>query len=89
MNRELTLRTEDLIENPTPRVPVVLCLDTSWSMEGEPIKELSEGVAHFYRSVVEDEIARYSAEICIVTFGGSVQTSCGIWTSGTPPANYN
>ena len=29
---EVVINETDLIENPTPRVPVVLCLDTSWSM---------------------------------------------------------
>ncbi len=69
MANELVLDTEDLIENPTPRVPITLCLDTSYSMSGEPIRELMEGVALFYESVFDDEIARYSAEISIVTFG--------------------
>lgn len=66
---ELVISEKDLIENPTPRVPIVLCLDTSGSMWGAPIQELSDGVNLFYQSVFDDEIARYSAEICIVTFG--------------------
>ena len=69
MPNELTLPGEDLIKNPTARVPVVLCLDTSSSMEGDPIRELAEGVALFYGSIFDDEIARYSAEIGVVTFG--------------------
>ena len=69
MANELVLDTEDLIENPTPRVPIVLCLDTSTSMSGDPIRELSDGVALFYESVYDDEITRYSAEIAIVSFG--------------------
>lgn len=31
----------DLVDNPTPRVPVLLCLDTSGSMMGAPIHELN------------------------------------------------
>ena len=69
MANELVLHTEDLIENPTPRVPVILCLDTSTSMSGDPILELAEGVKLFYEAIFDDEIARYSAEIGIVTFG--------------------
>lgn len=69
MANDLVLYTEDLIENPTPRVPVVLCLDTSGSMAGDPIRELAQGVALFYASVFDDEIARYSSEIAIATFG--------------------
>ena len=74
MAKELILHTEDLIENPTPRVPVILCLDTSASMSGDPISELAKGVELFYEAIFDDEIARYSAEIAIVTFGyGGVQ----------------
>jgi uncharacterized protein YegL len=65
---DLVIRQQDLVENPTARVPVCLVLDASGSMSGEPIKELNEGVKLFFDSIMEDEIARYSAEICIVTF---------------------
>lgn len=71
---ELTLRPDDLIENPTARVPVILCLDISYSMKGDPIRELADGVKRFYEAVFDDEIARYAAEIGVVTFGhGGVQ----------------
>lgn len=70
---ENLLRVDDLVNNPTARVAVCLCLDTSGSMEGRPIQELNEGVRLFYEAIREDEIALYSAEICIVTFGGSAQ----------------
>lgn len=66
---ELTLRPDALIENPTARVPVILCLDTSYSMKGDPIRELADGVKRFYEAVFDDEIARYAAEIGVVTFG--------------------
>lgn len=69
MNELVKIGTEDLFDNPTPRVPVVLCLDCSGSMMGEPIKELNAGVKTFYQAINEDEIARFSAETCIVTFG--------------------
>lgn len=71
MNNDLVLYSADLIENPSPRVPVVLCLDTSGSMSGDPIRELAQGVAQFYSSIYADEIARFSAEIAIVTFGAN------------------
>lgn len=69
MNELALVEMEDLFENPTPRVPVALCLDCSGSMMGEPIAELNEGVKTFYKAINDDEIARFSAEICIVTFG--------------------
>lgn len=92
------LRLQDLVNNPTARVPVCLCLDTSGSMgrvvggdvqqtgqqvykDGQmwnvvtggisAIDELTEGVKAFYEELSSDEVAQYSAEVCIVTFGGT------------------
>ena len=73
MNDNLLLRLEDLVNNPTARVPVCLCLDTSGSMDGQPIEELNEGVHLFYEAIKEDETSLYSAEISIVTFGGNAE----------------
>ena len=91
------IRLQDLVNNPTARVPVCLCLDTSGSMgcvvEGKTqntgkqiykdgqlwnivtggtsaIEMLEEGVQSFYNELRNDEVAQYSAEVCIVTFGG-------------------
>lgn len=63
------IRKEDLIDNPSARLPICLVLDTSGSMAGTPINELQEGVNIFYQALNEDEIAKLSAEIAIVTFG--------------------
>lgn len=68
---ELTLRHEELVTNPTARVPICLCLDTSSSMAGEPIAELERGVASFFEEVMADELARHAAEVAIVTFAES------------------
>ena len=94
MNNNTLLRIEDLVNNPTPRVPICLCLDTSGSMgavegacvdTGETIyedgctwklvtggtsriNELQRGIEVFYQTIQNDEMAIYSAEICIVTF---------------------
>ena len=64
------LEEDDLATNPTPRVPICLCLDTSGSMEGKRCEELRKGVEKFYNSIKADEVAVNSAEVCIVTFGG-------------------
>ena len=71
MANNLLLRMEDLVNNPTARVPVCLCLDVSGSMDGNPINELNEGVKLFYDAIKDDEVAMYSAEICVITFGGN------------------
>lgn len=73
MDNNLLVRLEDLVNNPTARVPVCLCLDTSGSMCGMPIDELNEGVRLFYEAIREDETALYSAEVSVVTFGGNAQ----------------
>ena len=65
---------KDLLDNPTTRVPVVLCLDVSASMtiDGR-IEQLNKGVQEFFRSVSEDKIAKWAAEICIVTFNNEAR----------------
>lgn len=74
MNSNNLIRKNDLVSNPTPRIPICLCLDTSGSMKGAPIEELNRGVQTFYDAIKRDEIAYYSAEICVVTFGGNEPT---------------
>ncbi len=59
----------DLVDNPTQRVPICLCLDTSGSMQGEPIKELNKGLKIFFDALKNDEIALYAADVCIITYG--------------------
>lgn len=82
---------DELVNNPTARVPICLCLDVSTSMEGKPIDELNEGVSLFYESIKNDETALYAAEICIVTFGGDTdEAKClydfsGLTTNSIPP----
>lgn len=72
MDEKYILRQEDLVENPTARVPICLVLDVSGSMGGSPIQELNEGVQLFFEAIRSDDVAQYAAEICVVTFGESV-----------------
>lgn len=72
---------DDLIENPVPRCACMLVLDTSGSMEGAPIEALNEGVRNFIASVQQDEVARYSVEIGVITFGGHVREQSPITPS--------
>jgi len=60
----------DLADNPTARVPVCVLLDTSESMIGEPIEELNKGVRSFVEELKNDEMTLYSADVCVITFGG-------------------
>ncbi len=70
---DVVFSVEEFANNPAPRLPVALVLDTSGSMEGEPIRELNEALRVFINEIYNDEIARYSAEVCIITFGGIVR----------------
>ncbi len=54
------------------KCPVVLLLDTSGSMQGEPIRELEEGLKLLVDEILKDEEAKQRVEIAIVTFGGTV-----------------
>lgn len=55
--------------NPENRVPVILLLDTSGSMSGEPIQQLNRGIAAFKEDILKDTQASLSVEVAIVTFG--------------------
>jgi len=55
--------------NPENRCPCVLLLDTSGSMEGARIKELTRGVAELRSQLLADDMAAKRVEISIVTFG--------------------
>ena len=71
--KNFLMNENDMVDNPSPRVPVCLCLDTSGSMSGMPIEELNEGVRLFYEAIQADDSSLYSAEISIVTFGGDAE----------------
>lgn len=59
-------------ENPEPRCPCVLLLDTSSSMGGAPIGALNNGMRAFKASLSEDPVASRRVEIAVVTFSSTV-----------------
>ncbi len=77
----------EFADNPEPRCPCVLLLDTSKSMTGEPIAALNHGLSVFRDELLKDTLARQRVEVAIVTFGGSVQVVQNFVTvdSFTPP----
>lgn len=59
----------EFADNPEPRCPCVLLLDTSGSMSGNRIEQLNAGLQSFKDSLVEDNLAMLRVEIAIITFG--------------------
>lgn len=59
----------EFAENPEQRCPVILLLDTSYSMSGAPIAELNEGLASLRQDLLADTMAAKRVELAIVTFG--------------------
>jgi uncharacterized protein YegL len=56
-------------DNPEPRCPCLLLLDTSGSMAGQPIAELNAGLEAFSQELASDSLASKRVEVAIVTFG--------------------
>ncbi|MEV6848583.1 VWA domain-containing protein [Actinoplanes sp. NPDC051411] len=65
---DFTPRVKD--DNPDPRIACALLLDTSYSMNGEPIDQLNQGFKLFCEEIRKDELAAKRAEIAVITFGG-------------------
>src|SRR5580658_6352916 len=59
----------EFADNPEPRCPCLLLLDTSGSMRGQPINELNAGIRLFRDELVADSMASKRVEIAIVGFG--------------------
>lgn len=59
----------EFAENPEPRCPCVLLLDTSGSMQGEAINELNNGIRAFREELFSDSLSMKRVEIAVVAFG--------------------
>lgn len=59
--------------NPEPRCPCVLLLDTSYSMDGQPIQELNAGLVTFREDLGKEELTLMRVEVAIITFGSTAQ----------------
>jgi len=59
----------DFVDNPEPRCPCLLLLDTSGSMSGRPIAELNDGLLTFHRELLSDQMAMQRVEVAVMTFG--------------------
>lgn len=59
----------DFANNPEPRCPVLLLLDSSGSMYGEKIRQLNEGLNTFKEDLNADHLAAKRCEIAVISFG--------------------
>ncbi len=67
-------------DNPDPRCPVVLLLDRSGSMSGEPLRQLNVGLKRLRDELQQDPLAARRVELSIVSFG-PVTTDIGFITA--------
>jgi uncharacterized protein YegL len=63
----------DTAKNQEPRCLVVLVLDTSYSMDQDPIKKLNKGIIEFADGIKRDPTARKRVEIAIITFDSEIK----------------
>ncbi len=66
---QIPFGSDNFADNPEPRCPCVLLLDTSGSMYGEPVKQLNEGVKVFKQELLQDPLATKRVEVAMITFG--------------------
>jgi uncharacterized protein YegL len=59
----------EFAENPEPRCPCVLLLDTSGSMSGSKIDQLNNGLKVFESELRSDAMAALRVEVAVITFG--------------------
>ncbi len=74
MASQIPFNEVDFIDNPEPRCPCVLLVDTSSSMDGDAIEQLNAGIEQFCKDLNEDKLARKRVEVAVITFGHSVET---------------
>jgi uncharacterized protein YegL len=82
MIEQVPFGTNSFADNPEPRLPCLLLLDISGSMQGQPIQELNAGLVSYKDALFADALAAKRVEVAIVTFGGEIQTVCDFTTVG-------
>lgn len=66
---QIPFGSDNFADNPEPRCPVVLLVDTSGSMAGMPIAQLNDGVQTFRQELLIDPLATKRVEVAVVSFG--------------------
>jgi uncharacterized protein YegL len=70
---DLFANSEEFSDNPEPRCPCVLILDTSQSMNGEPLAALQDGLNVFRDELRAVPLACKRVEVAVIAFGAEVE----------------
>ena len=65
--------TIEFADNPEPRCACMLLLDTSGSMQGDPIAALNLGLRSFKDELMSDALAAKRVDVAVLTFGDGPQ----------------
>jgi uncharacterized protein YegL len=69
MEDQIPFGGAEFADNPEPRCPCLLLLDTSGSMMGQAISELNAGLLSFRDELQSDSLAAKRVEVGLITFG--------------------
>ena len=68
-SEQVAFGTDSFADNPEPRCPCLLLLDTSGSMSGAPIAALNTGLVALKDELATDSLAMKRVEVAVVSFG--------------------
>lgn len=68
--RMYRLAAEDLMENPGSRLPLVICVECSYSMRPW-LEQVSRELEQFRASIEADPESRSAVELCLISCGGT------------------
>lgn len=73
LSAESAFSSVEFAENPEPRVPCAIVVDTSTSMAGLKLLELTKGLKTYRDELLKDPLASKRVEVAVITFGGRVE----------------
>ena len=82
-NNQSLVDSVQFADNPEPRCPVAVIVDTSGSMQGRGIEAVNSSLEQFRVEITRDTLAMLRAEISLVTFNHTVS-----WYDFTPVRSF-
>lgn len=80
MNASVQAPDDLFLESAQKRIPCVILLDTSKSMEGDPIAALSQSLPRAKAAIENDNTAKLAVELAVITFGNGGVKCVQDWT---------